>query len=221
MIDPNSLDQVLRKHGIELTEKQSALLERYCKQLWQWNEKLNLTRHLDFEKFVTRDVTDSLALADIIEPNEEILDIGTGGGVPGIVVAILRPDLHVTLCESVRKKANAVDAIVDSLGLPISTNHARAENLLDDFRYHSLVARAVGPMAKMLQWFEPHWASFDRLLLVKGPRWTEERAEARQRGLFNNLQLRVRATYGMSGTSSESVILEIRPNRNGHTDPQC
>ena len=221
MMDPSSLDQTLHKYKIELPEKQSALLERYCNQLWQWNEKINLTRHLDFERFVARDVTDSLALADIIEPDEEILDVGTGGGVPGIVVAILRPDVQVTLCESVKKKANAVDAIVESLGLPIATNHARAENLLEDFRYHSLVARAVGPMAKILQWFEPHWASFDRLLLVKGPRWTKERTEARQRGLFNNLQLRVRATYGMPGTSSESVILEIRPNRNGHPDPQC
>lgn len=220
-MDPSSLDQTLHKYKIELPEKQSALLERYCNQLWQWNEKINLTRHLDFERFVARDVTDSLALADIIEPDEEILDVGTGGGVPGIVVAILRPDVQVTLCESVKKKANAVDAIVESLGLPIATNHARAENLLEDFRYHSLVARAVGPMAKILQWFEPHWASFDRLLLVKGPRWTKERTEARQRGLFNNLQLRVRATYGMPGTSSESVILEIRPNRNGHPDPQC
>ena len=221
MMDPNSLDQALHKYKIELTEKQSALLERYCNQLWQWNENINLTRHLDFERFVARDVTDSLALADIIEPDEEILDVGTGGGVPGVVVAILRPDVQVTLCESVKKKANAVAAIVESLGLPIATNHARAENLLEDFRYHSLIARAVGPMAKMLQWFEPHWASFDRLLLVKGPRWTAERIEARQRGLFNNLQLRVRATYGMPETPSESVILEIRPNRNGHTDPQC
>ena len=220
-MDPNSLDQALHKYKIELTEKQSALLERYCNQLWQWNENINLTRHLDFERFVARDVTDSLALADIIEPDEEILDVGTGGGVPGVVVAILRPDVQVTLCESVKKKANAVAAIVESLGLPIATNHARAENLLEDFRYHSLIARAVGPMAKMLQWFEPHWASFDRLLLVKGPRWTAERIEARQRGLFNNLQLRVRATYGMPETPSESVILEIRPNRNGHTDPQC
>jgi len=220
-MDPNSLDQALHKYRIELTEKQSALLERYCNQLWQWNENINLTRHLDFERFVARDVTDSLALADIIEPDEEILDVGTGGGVPGVVVAILRPDVQVTLCESVKKKANAVAAIVESLGLPIATNHARAENLLEDFRYHSLIARAVGPMAKMLQWFEPHWASFDRLLLVKGPRWTAERIEARQRGLFNNLQLRVRATYGMPETPSESVILEIRPNRNGHTDPQC
>ena len=104
-MDPSSLDQTLHKYKIELPEKQSALLERYCNQLWQWNEKINLTRHLDFERFVARDVTDSLALADIIEPDEEILDVGTGGGVPGIVVAILRPDVQVTLCESSEKKS--------------------------------------------------------------------------------------------------------------------
>ena len=62
---------------------QIARLEAYCRLLWDWNSKLNLTRHTDFEKFVTRDLTDSLVFARFLGQGETVLDVGTGGGVPG------------------------------------------------------------------------------------------------------------------------------------------
>ena len=87
----NSPDQplsaVLARHQIELPAAQVALLERYCELLWDWNAKINLTRHTDYEKFVARDLVDSLAFARFLEPKEEVLDVGTGGGVPGVVLA--------------------------------------------------------------------------------------------------------------------------------------
>ncbi len=64
-------------------------------------------------------------------------------------------------------------------------------------------------MWKMLKWFEPHWAAIGRLLLIKGPKWTEERGEARHRGQLRQLELRRVASYPMVGTSSESVVLQI------------
>ena len=92
-------------HRIELPDEQAALLEQYCRLLWDWNTKINLTRHTDYQTFVARDLVDSLALAEFLEPGERVLDVGTGGGVPGIVLAIVRPDLAVSLSESVGKKA--------------------------------------------------------------------------------------------------------------------
>jgi 16S rRNA (guanine527-N7)-methyltransferase len=179
---------------------------------------MNLTRHDTYEKFVARDVTDSLQLAKLLQPDEEILDVGTGGGVPGIPLAILRPDLQVSLCESVAKKAKAVDDIVKQLKLPIPVYHDRAENVLEDFRFTSLVVRAVAPLPKILRWFESHWASIGRLLLVKGPQWVNERAEARHLGLFANLSLRRRSSYVIPGSDAESVILEISPKTDGRDD---
>lgn len=179
---------------------------------------MNLTRHDTYEKFVARDVTDSLELAKLLQPDEEILDVGTGGGVPGIPLAILRPDLQVSLCESVAKKAKAVDDIVQQLQLPVPVYHDRAENLLEDLRFTSLVIRAVAPIPKILKWFDSHWASIDRLLLVKGPQWVNERAEARHLGLFAKLALRRRSSYMTPGTDAESVILEIVPKRDGAED---
>ena len=107
-----------------------------------------------------------------------MLDVGTGGGVPGVVLAILRPDLTVSLCESTQKKARAVEAMVGELGLPIPVFATRAEEVLEITTFDTLVARALAPLHKVLTWLRPHWDAFDRLLLIKGPSWVEERAEA-------------------------------------------
>lgn len=204
-----NLSAALARHHIELPEPQVTLLERYCELLWDWNSKINLTRHTDYEKFVARDLVDSLAFSQFIEPNEKVLDVGTGGGVPGIVLAIVRGDLKVSLSESVGKKAKVVADIVERLGLPTPVFHARVEDILTKQRYNTLVIRAVARMKKLLEWFKPHWNSFDRLLLLKGPSWVGERGEARHYGLMNDLMLRKLTSYPLPGTDSESVLLQI------------
>ena len=166
------------------------MLERYCELLWDWNTKINLTRHTDYEKFVARDLVDSLAFAQFLEPKEKVLDVGTGGGVPGVVLAIVRDDLRISLCESVGKKARVVADIVERLGLQTPVLHARAEDVLAHQRFNTLVIRAVARLKKLLEWFRPHWKSFDRLLVLKGPSWVEERGEARHYGLLHDLALR-------------------------------
>ncbi len=203
----------MSRHQIELPPPQVALLERYCVLLWDWNAKINLTRHTDYEKFVGRDLTDSLVFARFLSSEERVLDVGTGGGVPGVVLAIVRPDLRVSLAESVGKKAHVVADIVERLGLPTSVLHARAEDILSRQRFDTLAVRAVARLKKLLEWFRPHWKAFDRLLVLKGPSWVEERGEARHYGLLRELALRKLTTYPLPGTESESVLLEIRQRK--------
>ncbi len=204
------LSAVLAAHQIELPSAQVALLERYCELLWDWNTKINLTRHTDFEKFVARDLVDSLAFARFLAPKEEVLDVGTGGGVPGVVLAIVRDDLKMSLSESVGKKAKAVADIVQRLGLPTPVLHARAEDVLTQRRFDTLVVRAVARLRMLLEWLRPHWDKFDRLLVLKGPAWIDERGEARHHGLMHELSLRKLTSYPLPGTESESVLLQIR-----------
>ena len=203
------LAEVLKKYEITLPAKKTALLERYCEALWDWNRKLNLTRHTDYEKFVTRDLIDTLRLSEHLQKGEHILDVGTGGGVPGVVLAILRPDLNVELCDSTGKKAVAVGAIVDSLGLDLNVWHAKAEELVRAHRFHTLVIRAVSKLEKLLRMFSTTWFAFDRILMIKGPGWVEERGEARHYGLLTNLALRKVADYVNPGMEHESVILQV------------
>ncbi len=143
-----------------------------------------------------------------------MLDVGTGGGVPGLVVAMLRPDLVVNLCESTQKKARAVEAIVADLELPVRVYPNRAEEVLEITTFDALVARALAPLPKVLGWLCPHWDAFDRLLLIKGPAWVEERAEARRLGLMRGLELRKAASYETPDTGAESVIVDIRRTSN-------
>jgi 16S rRNA (guanine527-N7)-methyltransferase len=207
--DSDTLPAALARAGIELAEDQIEQLDRYCRLLWDWNEKLNLTRHTTYEKFTSRDIVDSQALEQFLDAGGRVLDVGTGGGVPGIVLSILRPDLSVELCESMAKKAKAVQAIVSELGLPISVHHASAQQVLAEQNFEELVVRAVAPLANLLTWLEPHWGAFDRLLVIKGPAWVNERHEARERGLLRKLELRKIYSYPMPGTDSESVVLSI------------
>lgn len=200
--------------GIAVPAAAVPALTAYCMALWSWNERLNLTRHTDLERFVSRDVGDAVAIAPHLARGERVLDVGTGGGVPGVLLAILRPDLHVELCDSVGKRARAVAEIVRAIGLDLPVHAAQAQSIVaaraaGATRFDTLVVRAVAPLVKLLRWFEPLRTQFGRLLVVKGPRWTEEQGEARAAGLGRHLVVRPIGTWPLRGTDNESVLLEI------------
>ena len=156
----DSLTAALARHQIELPPRQVALLERYCGLLWEWNDKLNLTRHTDYEKFVGRDLVDSLAFSHFLAAGERVLDVGTGGGVPGVVLAILRDDL--TWPSASRWGRRPVPSPTSSPGWACAApvHHARAEDLSGREHFQTLVIRAVARLKKLLQWFQPHWGAF-------------------------------------------------------------
>ncbi|MGQ9505658.1 MAG: 16S rRNA (guanine(527)-N(7))-methyltransferase RsmG [Thermogutta sp.] len=209
----STLEEALSRHQIALEPEQVQLLDRYCRLRWQWNQRMNMTRHNTFDQFVARDVIDSLSFARCLQPDEVILDVGTGSGVPGVILFILRPDLQVFVSETVAKRARAVADIVSQLGLKIPVFIGRAEKYLEvgGWQFHSLVIRAVAPLSHLLRWFVPHWESFDRMLVLKGPRWTEERGQARHYGLMHGLALRIVDRYHIPGTGAESVLLQLCP----------
>jgi len=202
-----SLADSLERHQISLPKVQVRKLDEYCRLLWDWNERVNLTRHTDYDKFVARDVVDSLALAEFLRTGERILDVGTGGGVPGILLAILRPDLRIELCDSTGKKALAVSEILQELRLNIPVHHAKADAVLSEKgrRFTTLTIRAVSRLVLLLRHLAPYWSSFDRMLLVKGPKWVEERGEARHYNLMTKIALRCLKTYSPKIPESESV----------------
>ena len=132
-----SLKKTLDQYEIEISDEAYPLLKHYCNTLWEINKEINLTRHTSYDKFVSRDLVDTMELAKLIPEGVEVLDVGSGGGVPGMVLAIIRPDLQVSLTDSVGKKANALGAIAEQIGLEIEIYQCRAEDLLDCLLYTS------------------------------------------------------------------------------------
>jgi 16S rRNA (guanine527-N7)-methyltransferase len=208
-----SLTEALVRYGVDVPSEAIPNLERYAQLLWEWNEKINLTRHTDFDKFVLRDLVDTIQLSKLIHANEEVLDIGSGGGVPGLTLAILRPDLDVTLAESTQKKANVLKSIAGSLKLPVRVEAERAEKVLEDDRFDATTARGVGALDKLLTLLASRWLSVGRLLAFKGPKWAEEKSAAQEQRLLRDLQVKVAAEYSTPGGLSDAVILKIWPKQ--------
>ena len=207
--------------GLTVPPEAVPRLAAYAASLWSWNERLNLTRHTDVEKFVSRDVADAVAIAPHLAAGEHLLDVGTGGGVPGVLLAILRPDLRVELCDSVGKRARAVREIVAEIGVTVPVHEGAAQPLVGAAaqagglaggpgRFDVLVVRAVAPLLKLLQWFEPLCDAYGRMLVVKGPRWEEEKGEARHRGFVKKVGVRRIAAWPIRGSDNESVLLEVK-----------
>ena len=210
----DTLEAALARHDIDLPAETQGRVEQYARLLWEWNEKINLTRHTTFDKFVGRDLRDTVEVAKLLHANEEVLDVGSGGGVPGLLLAVLRPDLTVTLSDSVGKKTKVLEEMVAALALEnVTVYNVRSEELLEDYKYDALTIRAVGSLETMLRWFKSHWRHIGRLIVLKGPKWTEEEAEAKRVGLFRELHLKVVAEYPMPGTEANSVILKIWHHR--------
>lgn len=208
-----SLKQVLDQYQLVVPEKAYPLLKRYCDYLWEINQQINLTRHTDYEKFVTRDLLDTLELSKLIPAGKEVLDVGSGGGVPGMVLAILRPDLKLTLSDSIGKKTSALNEIAEKLSLDVEIYQTRAEDLLEDFRFDYTTARGVGSLLKIGTWFKKVWPAAGKMLAFKGPNWIKEKAVADENGLFKRCDIRVVAEYPVPGCDWSSVILQIKASR--------
>jgi 16S rRNA (guanine527-N7)-methyltransferase len=157
---------------------------------------------------------DSLAFSRHLTAGEDVLDVGTGGGVPGVVLAILRPDISISLCESVGKKARAVESMLAELGLDVAVHAAPVQQLFEEgHTFDTLVIRAVARLEKLLKWFNPFWGLFHRLLVLKGPNWPDERRVCREQRLIQHLDLRKVEEYAIPGTGAQSVLLELTPKQ--------
>jgi 16S rRNA (guanine527-N7)-methyltransferase len=166
-----------------MTPDQKALLERYAEAVR--SSPHNLVSSGAREVLWERHVLESVALAHLLPaPGSatRLLDVGSGGGFPGMVIAIMRPDLDVSLLDARQKKAAFLRSTAHELDLPLVVLEGRAEELCRDSvhraRYDLVTARAVAPMARLLAWTLPFLAPGGLLYAVKGVRWREELEEA-------------------------------------------
>ena len=170
---------------MKLTEEKNAILEKYMEGILAWNEKVNLTNITDPAEFRIKHNADSLMCVDFPEflEAETVIDVGTGGGFPGIPLAVYAPEKQFTLLDSLNKRLKIIDELAGELGIKnITIVHGRAEDAArakeHREKYDLCVSRAVSNLATLSEYCLPFIKVGGYLLAYKGPGAEEEVKEA-------------------------------------------
>jgi 16S rRNA (guanine527-N7)-methyltransferase len=158
-----------------------ASLQRFSELLRESPHNLLSPRGL--EELETRHFPEAIAFAESLPAGPRLLDVGSGGGLPGIVIALARPDLEVHLLEATGKKATFLEQTAEALGLRVAVHHGRAEELVDGpmaASFDLVTARAVAPLERLVPWCAPYLRPGGQLHAIKGERWAEEVEAAQQ-----------------------------------------
>ena len=167
--------------GIELTDEIKNNLNSYGNLLLEWNEKMNLTAIKEPKEVLYKHFYDCILFFKNVDVplNASVVDVGTGAGFPGMVLKIVRPDLKVTLLDSLNKRLVFLNEVINTLGLTdIKTVHSRAEdggkNPLYREKFQIATARAVASMPVLLEYCLPFVQKGGRFVAMKGPGALEE-----------------------------------------------
>lgn len=173
--------EAILKHFPNLTDIQKEQFQQLDSLYHEWNEKINVISRKDIDALYTKHVLHSLGIAKIqsFEPGTFVLDVGTGGGFPGIPLAILFPETRFYLIDVIAKKIKVVQAVANALGLKnVKAEQIRAENVKGDFDF--IVSRAVTNMPDFVSWVKTKIKKQHKhelkngILYLKGGDLTEE-----------------------------------------------
>lgn len=182
----DKLISIGQQAGITINARQGGELIGYMDRLLEMNKQINLTRITDEEEFIKLHLLDSLTLLKLIK-NEAaaILDVGTGGGFPGIPLAIMLEQAHITMLDSTRKKLNVIQQLADELNISnISIVHGRAEELgqneLFREKFDIVASRAVANLTALSEYCLPFVKVGGQFLSMKGREFHDELDHAQQ-----------------------------------------
>ncbi|MBS4913181.1 MAG: 16S rRNA (guanine(527)-N(7))-methyltransferase RsmG [Veillonella sp.] len=176
----DNLQVQLKAAGFEATERQLEQFTDYYELLIETNKHLNLTAITDPHEVAVKHMVDSLtALSPVFTEGASLLDLGTGAGFPGIPLAIWRPDLKITLFDSLQKRLTFLQGVIETLGLKnVATLHGRAEDMAHTEAhreaYDIVTSRAVARLPILLEWSLPYVKVGGYLVALKGAIYDEE-----------------------------------------------
>ncbi|MDB5128282.1 16S rRNA (guanine(527)-N(7))-methyltransferase RsmG [Mucilaginibacter sp.] len=176
---------ILIKYFPEITPRQQAQFARLQELYTLWNSQINVISRKDIDLLYERHVLHSLGIAKVMTflPGENVLDVGTGGGFPGIPLAVLFPETRFHLVDSIGKKIKVVNEVAAALGLKnVKATHARAEEIKEQFDF--VVSRAVTQLKDFYPWVKGKFSKTSKnklpngILYLKGGDLTQEIADA-------------------------------------------
>jgi len=184
--------ELILKYFPNLTEDQISKFKKLESLYQDWNLKINVVSRKDIDELYLRHVLHSLGIAKVITFNDgsKILDVGTGGGFPGIPLAIMFPNCSFHLVDSIAKKLKVVDEVVEGLGLTnVKTTHSRVEDIHDTYDF--IVSRAVAAMPTFVHWTKGKIAKKQNhelkngIIYLKGGDLTEELQDYKTAVIYN------------------------------------
>lgn len=165
--------------NIVFTEEQLQKFYKYMNLLIEWNEKINLTAIVEPKEIILKHFIDSLTIIKYIELNKSVIDIGTGAGFPGIPIKIMREDLDITLLDSLNKRIQFLNEVIQKLELKnITAVHARIEEYAKNKQYRETfdiaTSRAVANMTTLSEYMLPMLALEGKAICMKGSEISDE-----------------------------------------------
>lgn len=204
----NETDRAAFLAAYDVSRETLDRLDRVITALGEWRMRSNLIGPKEWPQIWTRHVGDSFQLLDHIPETARVVDLGSGAGFPGLIIAAARPVGHVTMIESVGKKCAFLRAAIEAAGLSASVHQGRVEQA-PEIKVDIVTARAFAPLPELLDYAAPWLCNGATGLFPKGERWKEELTLAQQRWIFA-----YQAIPSRSGGSG--VILNVREAARRH-----
>ena len=183
------LDQGIKDMALDVTPEQQTRLMAYLQLMNKWNAVYNLTSLRDPRQMVTHHLLDSLAAVPAFANARNVLDVGAGGGLPGIVLAITRPDMNVSMIDTVHKKTAFLTQVKAELSLTNVTVHTmKVQDLVVSDKFDVITSRAFADLSDFVNWSGHLLAEGGRFIALKGVAPSEERERLPQDWKVMDLQ---------------------------------
>ena len=223
----NQLIAAAKAFDLPLTQEQAAQFSTYAETLVEWNKVMNLTAITDPQEIIVKHFLDSLLLfrACSLPENASLIDVGTGAGFPGLPAKIYRPDLRVTLLDSLQKRLNFLEAVCEKTGAEAKRIHARAEDAGREpalrENYDAACARAVAALPVLCEYCLPFVRVGGCFIAMKGPGLEEElqAADRAIRTLGGKLESTAAFTLPDGSERRIAVIRKIAPTPKAYPRP--